>query len=139
VAAGAGVAGTFFALFAASAKAGRYYPWLLPLNVLTSPDRIPLALALGVGGGLLIAVLGAVDFARREEQAPPGLSRTATVVWAVLLAGLLAAAVWLQNAPAPPPTGATRPDRVTALGDPTRRGPVERGAMPVRYHPARLA
>lgn len=98
VAAGAGVAGTFFALFAASAKAARYYPWLLPLNVVASPDRAPVALVLGIGGGLLVAVLGGIDFVRREEQAPPGLGRTATVVWGLLLAGLLAAVVWLQNA-----------------------------------------
>ncbi|HMZ22767.1 MAG TPA: ABC transporter permease, partial [Blastocatellia bacterium] len=37
---GAGVAGTFFALFAASAKAGKYYPWLLPVNVF-SEERLP--------------------------------------------------------------------------------------------------
>ena len=98
VAAGAGVAGTFFALFAASAKAARYYPWLLPVNVVASPDRLPAALALGIGGGLLLAILGGVDFTRREEQAPPGLGRVARVAWAVLLAGLLAGAVWLQNA-----------------------------------------
>lgn len=100
VAAGAGVAGTFFALFAASARAARYYPWLLPLNVVASPDRVTVALALGIGGGLLVAVLGGIDFARREESAPPGLGRTATVAWGLLLAGLIAAAVWLQNAPA---------------------------------------
>jgi lantibiotic transport system permease protein len=98
VAAGAGVAGTFFALFAASAKAARYYPWLLPVNAVASPDRLPVALALGIGGGLLVAVLGGIDFARREESAPPGLGRVATVVWGLFLAGLLAAAVWLQNA-----------------------------------------
>lgn len=98
VAAGAGVAGTFFALFAASAKAAKFYPWLLPVNTLASPDRRPVALALGIGGGLVVAVLGAVDFTRREEQAPPGLGRTATFVWAMLLAGLLAGAVWMQNA-----------------------------------------
>jgi hypothetical protein len=98
VAAGAGVAGTFFALFAASAKAAPYYPWLLPVNAVASPDRLPVALALGIGGGLVVAVLGGIDFARREEQAPPGLGRTASVVWGLLLAGLLAAAVWLQNA-----------------------------------------
>jgi hypothetical protein len=98
VAAGAGVAGTFFALFAASAKAARYYPWLLPLHIVAKPEHVPLALGLGIGGGLLVAVLGGVDFTRREEQAPPGLGRAATAAWAVILAGMLGAAVWLQNA-----------------------------------------
>ena len=98
VAAGAGVAGTFFALFAASAKAARYYPWLLPLNVVASPDRVSVALALGIGGGLVVAVLGGIDFTRREESAPPGLGRIATVAWGLFLAGLIAAAAWLQNA-----------------------------------------
>jgi hypothetical protein len=97
VAAGAGVAGTFFALFAASAKAARFYPWLLPVHAVTSPDRLPVALALGIGGGLLVAVLGGVDFARREEQEPPGLGRAAGFAWALVLAGLLAGAIWLQN------------------------------------------
>jgi hypothetical protein len=98
VAAGAGVAGTFFALFAASAKAARYYPWLLPLNAVASPERLPVALVLGIGGGLLVAALGGIDFARREESAAPGLSRSALAVWAVLLVLLVAAAVGLQNA-----------------------------------------
>ena len=71
MAAGAGVAGTFFALFAASAKAAKFYPWLLPVNVVASPDRVPVALGLGIGGGLLLAILGGMDFTRREESAPP--------------------------------------------------------------------
>ncbi|HEU4508417.1 MAG TPA: ABC transporter permease, partial [Pyrinomonadaceae bacterium] len=32
IALGAGIGGTFFALFAASASVGKYYPWLLPMN-----------------------------------------------------------------------------------------------------------
>jgi hypothetical protein len=30
---GAGIGGTFFAIFAAAARVAKYYPWLLPLNV----------------------------------------------------------------------------------------------------------
>ena len=30
---GVGIGGTFFALFAASAQVGKFYPWLLPVNV----------------------------------------------------------------------------------------------------------
>ena len=46
---GAGVAGTFFALFAASARIGKFYPWLLPVNAFNTqaPDRIETALWLG--------------------------------------------------------------------------------------------
>lgn len=94
---GAGIAGTFFALFAASAKAGMYYPWLLPVNAVSSPERLTVALSLGIGGGLLLAVCGCVDFVRREESAPPGLSRAAICVWAVLLVILAVQAVLVQK------------------------------------------
>ncbi len=62
---GAGVAGTFFALFAAGAKAGKYYPWLLPVNVF-SEERMTAALLLGGIGGLIAMALGCWDFVRRD-------------------------------------------------------------------------
>jgi len=65
VALGTGIAGTFFALFAASAAVGKYYPWLLPMNIFT-PDRLATALWLGALGGLLAVFLGCLDFARRD-------------------------------------------------------------------------
>jgi ABC-2 type transport system permease protein len=65
VALGAGIGGTFFALFAASARLGKYYPWLLPLNVL-SDERMVAALWLGVVGGVVAVVAGCFEFARRD-------------------------------------------------------------------------
>ena len=46
---GAGIAGTFFALFASSISIGRYFPWLLPANVL-SPESASLSLWPGMAG-----------------------------------------------------------------------------------------
>jgi hypothetical protein len=60
---GAGIGGTFFALFAASARMGKYYPWLLPVNVFTE-ERFAAALLLGAVGGVIAAVIGCVEFVR---------------------------------------------------------------------------
>ena len=65
VACGTGIAGTFFALFAASAAVGKYYPWLLPRNVFTD-ERFAMALWLGGVGGAVAAVLGCLEFVRRD-------------------------------------------------------------------------
>jgi hypothetical protein len=62
---GSGIGGTFFALFAASARIGKYYPWLLPLNVLLQ-GRLAAALLLGIVGGALAAVIGCMEFVRRD-------------------------------------------------------------------------
>ena len=65
IALGAGIGGTFFAIFAASAGMGKYYPWLLPVNIFIE-GRFRVALLLGAGGGLVAAVIGCVEFARRD-------------------------------------------------------------------------
>lgn len=65
VALGVGIGGTFFALFAASASVGKYYPWLLPMNVF-SAERFTTALALGVAGGAVATLLGCLEFVRRD-------------------------------------------------------------------------
>ena len=65
IALGAGIGGTFFALFAASAAIGKYYPWLLPMNLFLD-GRFTSALVLGIGGGLLAALLGCLEFTRRD-------------------------------------------------------------------------
>lgn len=62
---GAGIAGTFFALFAAGAALGKYYPWLLPMNIFLE-GRFTMALLLGVGGGIVAAFLGCAEFVRRD-------------------------------------------------------------------------
>lgn len=62
---GVGIGGTFFALFAASAEVGKFYPWLLPLNVF-SDERFALALWLGAAGGAAAALLGCLEFVRRD-------------------------------------------------------------------------
>lgn len=65
IALGAGIGGTFFALFAASASLGKYYPWLLPMNVFLE-GRFTTALVLGIGGGVVAALLGCFEFVRRD-------------------------------------------------------------------------
>jgi len=62
---GTGIGGTFFAIFAASARIGKYYPWLLPLNIFTK-ERLAAALLLGAVGGVIAAVVGCVEFVRRD-------------------------------------------------------------------------
>jgi pimeloyl-ACP methyl ester carboxylesterase len=94
---GVGIGGTFFALFAASAEAAKYYPWLLPLDALSGGERLRIALILGIGGGLLVAVLGCVDFARREESAPPNLTRVGLGVWASILLGFVGLSGYLDR------------------------------------------
>jgi hypothetical protein len=65
IALGAGIGGTFFALFAASASLGKYYPWLLPMNIFVE-GRFRTALLLGIAGGLIASVLGCLEFTRRD-------------------------------------------------------------------------
>lgn len=65
LAVGAGVAGTFFAIFLSRSRFAGFYPWLFPLNVLSAAGTAK-ALALGVGGGLLAAALGCFAFVRRD-------------------------------------------------------------------------
>lgn len=62
---GVGIGGTFFALFAASAQIGKYYPWLLPVNVFMD-GRTTAALVMGIAGGIAAATIGCVEFVRRD-------------------------------------------------------------------------
>src|SRR5262249_4020008 len=62
---GVGIAGTFFALFAASAWIGKYYPWLLPMNIFIN-GRYTSAIVLGVVGGVIAVVAGCFEFIRRD-------------------------------------------------------------------------
>jgi len=65
IALGAGIGGTFFALFALGASLGKYYPWLLPMNIFVD-GRFTAALVLGIGGGIVAALLGCFEFTRRD-------------------------------------------------------------------------
>ena len=62
---GAGIGGTFFALFAASASVGKYYPWLLPMNLFID-GRFRAALVLGIAGGIVATLAGCLEFVRRD-------------------------------------------------------------------------
>ena len=62
-----GIAGTFFAVVASSAKVGVVLPWQIPVNQLASvPARADLALALGFGGGVACFALMLWRMARQE-------------------------------------------------------------------------
>ena len=62
---GAGIGGTFFALFAASAWVGKYYPWLLPMNIFIE-GRVTAAVVLGVVGEIEMLFAGCFEFIRRD-------------------------------------------------------------------------
>lgn len=62
---GAGIGGTFFALFAASASVGKYYPWLLPMNLFID-GRFKTAIVLGITGGIVATLAGCFEFVRRD-------------------------------------------------------------------------
>ena len=69
LAAGVGVAGTFFALFAPGAGIGKFYPWLFPVNaVSTSPERMKIAILAGILGGAVLGVLGCWNMVRRDVE-----------------------------------------------------------------------
>jgi lantibiotic transport system permease protein len=62
-----GVGGTFFSVMATSAKAGVFFPWQMPINMLSKQAwRVETALALGGGLGLLALVAVVAHLARRE-------------------------------------------------------------------------
>lgn len=63
-----GIAGTFFAVVATSAKAGIWMPWQIPVNQLASdPARADLTLLLGCLGGSLAFVLMLWRLSRQES------------------------------------------------------------------------
>jgi ABC-2 type transport system permease protein len=62
-----GIAGTFFAVVATSAKAGVFLPWQMPVNMLAAEAwRVTAALGLGGGLGLAALVLMTIHLTRRE-------------------------------------------------------------------------
>ncbi|MEO7813868.1 MAG: ABC transporter permease [Sphingomicrobium sp.] len=62
-----GILGTFISVAAASAREGAYFPWLMPLHMLSSdPAMVVTALRIGCLGGLAALALMLVDLGRRE-------------------------------------------------------------------------
>jgi len=69
VALGSGIAGTFVTLFAASGRLGKYWPWAGAANTIgLQGERLPVALIIGVAGGLLFGILGAWETTRRDVE-----------------------------------------------------------------------
>ncbi|WP_332657494.1 ABC transporter permease [Brevundimonas sp.] len=62
-----GIGGTFFSVVATSAKAGVFFPWQMPVNMLATEGwRMNTALGLGCGLGLVVLTLAVAHLARRE-------------------------------------------------------------------------
>jgi ABC-2 type transport system permease protein len=63
-----GIAGTFFAVAAYGAPEGRFYPWLMPVNVLANDATAnTTALLLGGGVGAFLMVIAVLHLSRRER------------------------------------------------------------------------
>lgn len=62
-----GIIGTFIAVAAASAREGAYFPWLMPLHILSSdPAMGIMALRIGILGGAIAMLAMLFDLNRRE-------------------------------------------------------------------------
>jgi len=62
-----GIVGTFIAVAAASAREGAYFPWLMPLHILSSEPAMQVtALWIGAAGGLAAMLVMLADLGRRE-------------------------------------------------------------------------
>ena len=68
------------------------------MNALSGADALRMALILGIGGGLLVAVLGCIDFMRREESAPPALGWVGRTVWVSVLLAFIGFSAYLDRA-----------------------------------------
>lgn len=62
-----GILGTFISVAAAASREGAYFPWLMPLHMLSSdPEMASLALKIGGLGGVAVLLVMLVDLGRRE-------------------------------------------------------------------------
>ena len=62
-----GIGGTFFSVVATAAKQGVFFPWQMPVNMLSQEAwRVNTALGLGGGLGLLVLILAVAHLGRRE-------------------------------------------------------------------------
>lgn len=62
-----GVGGGFIAIFAQTSQYGIYFPWLMPFNTLGfMPEKVNMALSLGLVGGLGAMLLMLIDMSRMQ-------------------------------------------------------------------------
>ena len=62
-----GVGGGFIAIFAQASEYGIYFPWLMPFNTLGfMPEKVNMALSLGLVGGLGAILLMLIDMGRMQ-------------------------------------------------------------------------
>ncbi|WP_425410827.1 ABC transporter permease [Hyphococcus sp.] len=62
-----GIGGGFIAIFAQSSQFGVYFPWLMPFNTLGfMPEKVNMALCLGLVGGLGAMLLMLVDMSKMQ-------------------------------------------------------------------------
>jgi hypothetical protein len=61
-----GISGTLVGVVTASARQGIYVPWLLPVNMLSSPERAQAALTTALIGSTLLLPIMLMDLSRRE-------------------------------------------------------------------------
>lgn len=62
-----GIGGTFFSVVATAAKQGVFFPWQMPVNMLSQEAwRVTTALGLGGGLGLVVLILAVAHLGRRE-------------------------------------------------------------------------
>ncbi|MFN3352293.1 MAG: ABC transporter permease [Brevundimonas sp.] len=64
-----GIGGTFFSVVATSARAGVFFPWQMPVNMLaTEAWRVQTALGLGAGLGAVALVIAVAHLSMREAR-----------------------------------------------------------------------
>ncbi len=64
---GVGIAAIFLGLLASSTEVGRVYPWSLPTDVVFGEgERLPLAVALGIIGGIVVGMMGCWNVTHRD-------------------------------------------------------------------------
>jgi lantibiotic transport system permease protein len=64
-----GIGGTFFSVVATSARAGVFFPWQMPINMLAQePWRVQTALALGAGLGAVALILAVAHLSTKEVR-----------------------------------------------------------------------
>ncbi len=62
-----GIVATVVGFIVAQSRFGNFFPWTLPGRVFHHGNDVQLTLAMGLGGGVLVAVLALVDLLRRES------------------------------------------------------------------------